>query len=110
MSTHNNVTSAITRVPPELRGKPFTQVVSDHAGPVKFRFVTGGRMYICAPQHGASPALDEALPRLAHREDMIVESAGHHWDVWSVTSDARGVVELPDQAALVAASLRKGSK
>lgn len=49
VSTHNNSDRPITQVPESLVGKPFTQVVSNHSSPVRFRFLSGGNVYIVTP-------------------------------------------------------------
>ena len=108
VSSHTNQLRPFTRIPDELAGLRFTQVVCDNAAPVEVEFLDGGKLYVLVGndwdgRHTLTEWLcdegfDERLP--------LVETApGVGFEVWSIVGRTGEVVVVPTQAMLVAADL-----
>jgi hypothetical protein len=108
VASHKNAKPRLVNIPETLAGRPFTQQVSDRAGPVRFQFDTPGKIYLLTPARGKFPPQDEFMSEVAQQEDMIVTTTNAEMQVWSMTGDAGRVVESPYSLSLVADSLKKG--
>jgi hypothetical protein len=108
VSTHNNDPRPLVRVPAELAGLPFTQVVANHATPVEIKFRTGGRLFVLAAQgwEGYAPAA-AFLDSAGWREPIepLRTGCGTIFEPWSLAANAGERLVIPTQVMLAAAEL-----
>ena len=108
VSSHTNELRPFTRIPDQLAGLRFTQVVCDNAAPVEVEFLEEGKLYVLVGNDWdgrrtltewlCDAGFDERLP--------LVETApGVGFEVWSIVGRRGEVVVVPTQAMLVAADL-----
>lgn len=110
VSTHNNDLRPLVSVPPTLMGLNFTQVVANHAAPVKIEFRSGGKVFVLAAKgwEGYVPAakfLDDA----GWREPLLELRAqeGTTFNAWSLIAEAGEHLVVPTQVMLAARELAR---
>jgi len=109
-SSHNNDHRPFESIPEPLRGRRFTQVVSNGLSEVEVEFLSAGKVYVLVGTDwgGHGPATDW-LRQVGYKENLSLARTerGTAFEVWSLVAEAGERFVIPTQVMLVSDHLVK---
>jgi tetratricopeptide (TPR) repeat protein len=107
-SSHTNLANKFEAIPAELKGKAYTQQVSNSTSPLKIKFITAGSVYILANSSWGGYAVEaKSLAKIGKKTTIKpVFNGKEKYEVWIVQGSKGQIVETTNHA-VVSSVIRK---
>jgi hypothetical protein len=102
-STHNNASNVIRVLPEKLKGKQYTQLVSDQPSSATIEFREGGTVWIAFVRWGGYAKQRRELVSLFGFEPTLsFTSSPSEWEIWEVRGQKGTAMTVPHSPLVIA--------